>query len=132
MHRPLSVVVAAASTHMPIGAFTVALVGGLTSVLVWLRVSHCQHFSHFSWEQHGWTADRKESWWRKTLKGALLTDSDPHRAKDDGTTRRNDTRRKVQTGYEELWQAVATERARWAELEAGFIQKVLRRRGPAK
>lgn len=35
-------------------------------------------------------------------------------------------------GHEERWQAVPADRARWAELEEGLIQKVLRKRGPAK
>lgn len=82
----------------------------------------------------------KEAWWRKTLRGLLLTDSDQHRQRLDRGHLRSGRRgwddpmqqhAEEGIGQEEPWQAEATDRARWANPEAGFIQRVLRSHGPA-
>lgn len=36
------------------------------------------------------------------------------------------------TGQEEPWQAMAMDRAKWTDVVAGFVKRVLRRRGPAR
>lgn len=54
-------------------------------------------------------------------------------ANDGGTTRHDDAQRRVWvTSNEKLRQAMAMDRARWAEPEASFTRRVLGKGGPAK